>query len=132
MRSPTCALCGRDRLPDRSTLSRFLAALPQEPVEALRTLFLDDLLLRPLSPERQTGDLVDRVGEAQVVCDIDGTREAARQRALPRQSTPTCFPPVGCLLRSRLSGVQARESRPDLRRRQPLMRSSDRAEAIGY
>src|SRR5690348_2850628 len=31
------ALFGRDRLPARSTLSRFLAALDQAPVEALRT-----------------------------------------------------------------------------------------------
>ncbi len=38
------ALFGRDRLPARSTLSRFLAALTPEPVEALRTLFLEDLL----------------------------------------------------------------------------------------
>src|ERR1700731_3461427 len=40
------ALFGRDRLPARSTLSRFLAALTPEPVEALRTLFLEDLLGR--------------------------------------------------------------------------------------
>src|SRR5260370_15221928 len=33
----------RDRLPARSTLSRFLAALTEAPVEALRTLFLDYL-----------------------------------------------------------------------------------------
>ncbi len=33
------ALFGRDRLPHRSTLSRFLDALDQTPVEALRTLF---------------------------------------------------------------------------------------------
>jgi hypothetical protein len=33
------ALFGRDRLPHRSTLSRFLAALDQTPVEALRTLY---------------------------------------------------------------------------------------------
>lgn len=38
------ALFDRDQLPARSTLSRFLAALTEEPVEALRTLFLDDLL----------------------------------------------------------------------------------------
>src|SRR6266568_1420662 len=39
---PFMALFERDRLPARSTLSRFLAALTEEPVEALRTLFLDD------------------------------------------------------------------------------------------
>jgi hypothetical protein len=43
------ALFDRDRLPTRSTLSRFLAALTEAPVEALRSLFLDDLLSRPLS-----------------------------------------------------------------------------------
>src|SRR5438034_5391399 len=42
------ALFGRDHLPARSTLSRFLAALDQAAVEALRTLFLKDLLVRPL------------------------------------------------------------------------------------
>src|SRR6266852_5865422 len=52
------ALFDRDQLPARSTLSRFLTALRQEPVEALRSLFLDDLLSRPLSKERQTGALV--------------------------------------------------------------------------
>jgi hypothetical protein len=84
---PFMALFERDRLPSRSAFSRFLAALPPEPVEALRTLFLDDLLSRPLataSQEKQTGGLVDRKGQSWVVFDIDGTREAARQRALPK------------------------------------------------
>src|SRR5947199_751465 len=78
------ALFGRERLPSRSTLSRFLASLSQPPVEALRTLFLEDLLARPLNTERQTGGLVDRAGRNRMVFDIDGTREAARQRALPK------------------------------------------------
>jgi len=87
---PFMALFERDRLPARSTLSRFLAALTEAPVEALRTLFLDDLLSRPLSAtshdsnEERTGELVDRAGNTWVVFDIDGTREAARQRALPQ------------------------------------------------
>src|SRR6266436_6424081 len=46
---PFMALFDRDQLPTRSTLSRFLAALTEVPVEALRTLFLDDLLSRPIS-----------------------------------------------------------------------------------
>ncbi len=81
------ALFERERLPSRSALSRFLAALTEAPVEALRTLFLDDLLSRPLAPastEKQTGGLVDRAGNTWVVFDLDGTREAARQRALPQ------------------------------------------------
>jgi hypothetical protein len=44
---PFMALFERDQLPVRSTLSRFLAALSEAPVEALRTLFLDDLLTHP-------------------------------------------------------------------------------------
>jgi hypothetical protein len=81
---PFMALFGRDRLPSRSALSRFLAAVTEAPVDALRTLFLDDLLSRPLTPDKQTGDLVDRAGRSWMVFDIDGTREAARQRALPQ------------------------------------------------
>jgi hypothetical protein len=81
---PFMALFERDRLPSRSALSRFLAALTEAPVEALRTLFLDDLLARPLTPDKQTGGLVDRAGSDWVVFDVDGTREAARQRALPQ------------------------------------------------
>ena len=49
------ALFDLDQLPSRSALSRFLAALPEAPVEALRTLFLDDLESRPLSQDKQTG-----------------------------------------------------------------------------
>jgi hypothetical protein len=78
------ALFGRERLPARSTLSRFLAALPPEPVEALRALFLSDLLARPLVPEEQAAGLWDRTESRWQVFDIDGTREAARQRALPQ------------------------------------------------
>ncbi len=81
---PFMALFDRDQLPSRSALSRFLAALTEAPVEALRTLFLDDLLVRPLTPDKQTGNLLDRAGTSWIVFDIDGTREAARQRALPQ------------------------------------------------
>jgi hypothetical protein len=89
---PFMALFGRDRLPARSTLSRFLAALTEAPVEALRTLFLDDLVGRPLTPDKQTGNLVDRTSTAWVVFDVDGTREAARQRALPQtEDLPPAF-----------------------------------------
>jgi len=56
------ALFGRDRLPARSTLSRFLAALDQATVEALRSVFLHDVLARPLVKEEQPGGLWDRLG----------------------------------------------------------------------
>lgn len=95
------ALFGRASLPAASTLSRFLAALPADPVEALRTLFLEDLLTRCLSTEEQDAGLWDRQGNRWLVFDVDGTREAARQRALPqtldrpapeRRLRPLCAP----------------------------------------
>ena len=95
------ALFGRTSLPAASTFSRFLAALPAEPVEALRTLFLQDLSARRLSAEEHAAGLWDRQGNRWLVFDVDGTREAARQRALPkspdrpapqRRLRPLCAP----------------------------------------
>ena len=76
------ALFGRDRLPHRSTLSRFLATLDQNTVEALRTRFQEDGLAR--KPFASPGGLFDRTGGQWSVIDVDGTRQAARQRALPQ------------------------------------------------
>src|SRR5260370_2946286 len=107
---PFVALFDRDQLPARPAVSRFLAALTQEPVEALRTLFLEDLLSRPLSKERQAGDLVDREGGARVVFDIDGTREAARQRALPQTAElPPAFRRLDKVCAARYTGRQRGE-----------------------
>jgi hypothetical protein len=78
------ALFDREKLPSRSALSRDLSSVSLEATETLRTLFLADLLARPLDKERHTGTLVDRAGNARVVFDLDGTREAARQRARPQ------------------------------------------------
>jgi len=115
------ALFGRDRLPARATLSRFLASLDQAAVEALRTLFLKDLLARPLGKEEQSGGLFDRQGTHYLVFDVDGTRQAARQRALPktadrpapqRRLRPLCAPGYtgrkrGEVVRSRTTVLQA-------------------------
>ncbi len=79
---PFIALFGRDQLPHRSTLSRFLAALNQPTVEALRALFQKDLLARSSFPS--PGSLLDRIGARWLVVDVDGTRQTARQRALPQ------------------------------------------------
>ncbi len=76
------ALFGRDRLPDRSTLSRFLSALDQTTVEALRTQFQEDLVAR--TPFASVGGLWDRFDQQYVVVDVDGTRQAASPRALPQ------------------------------------------------
>jgi hypothetical protein len=56
----------------------------------LRTVFLEDLIARPLEKSEKAGGLWDRQGTHWVVFDIDGTRQAARQRALP--STPDLPP----------------------------------------
>ncbi len=89
---PFMALFARRRLPSRSALSRFLSTLAWDTTEALRTHFLEDLLARPLEKERQTDGLVDRCGGSRLIFDIDGTREAARQRALPKGQE---LPPLG-------------------------------------
>ncbi len=76
------ALFGRNSLPHRSTLSRFLAALDQPTVEALRALFLEDLVVRT-AQTFPPGGFWDRQGRHWLVMDVDGTKQAARQRALP-------------------------------------------------
>ena len=76
------ALFGCESLPHRSTLSRYLSALDQATVEALRSLFLDDVVRRT-AQTFPPGGLWDRQGHHWLVIDIDGTKQAARQRALP-------------------------------------------------
>ena len=77
------ALFGRNQLPCRSTLSRFLAALDRPSVEALRALFQEDLVAR--APQTfPPGGLWDRLGRHWLVIDVDGTKQSARQRALPQ------------------------------------------------
>ncbi len=86
---PFMALFGRAELPDPATLSRYLAALDQPCVEALRTLFLEDLLACfPFGTP--PGGLWDRQGNRWLIIDVDGTKQVARQRALP--ATPELPP----------------------------------------
>jgi len=77
------ALFGRANLPHPATLSRDLSALDQGPVEALRSLFQEDLVARSVFAPSQ-GGVWDRQGQHWTVVDIDGTKQAARQRALPQ------------------------------------------------
>ena len=81
--SPFMALFGRANLPHPATLSRFLAALDQAAVEALRTLFQEDLVARAVfaSPP---GGVWDRLGTHWTVVDVDGTKQAVSLRALPQ------------------------------------------------
>jgi hypothetical protein len=80
---PFMALFGRAKLPHRGTLSRFLAALDETPVEALRTLFQEDLVARATF-SCPPGGIWDRQGRHWTVVDVDATKQAARQRALPQ------------------------------------------------
>ncbi len=87
--APFMALFGRDRLPHRSTLSRFLEAVDAPCLEALRHLFERELAGQGFAGER-LGGLIDRGGQRLLVIDVDATRQAARQRAL---ATGPALPP---------------------------------------
>jgi hypothetical protein len=82
-KSALMGLFERAEMPHRSTLSRVLSVFNESAVEALRRLFVADLLARPVNPEG-SGGRWDRTGQHWVLFDVDGTRQAARQRALPR------------------------------------------------
>ena len=96
---PFMALFGRQFLPSRSALSRFLAALDQATVEARRSLFQADLVAR--TPFATASGLWDHCGQQYVVVDVDGTKQAARQRALPHLPSRASRPIV-VLISSRL------------------------------
>jgi hypothetical protein len=56
------ALVNREPLPSRSALRRFRASFPPTARDALRELFLEDVLARPLTKEGHRGELLDRAG----------------------------------------------------------------------
>src|SRR6266496_2021883 len=94
------ALFERSALPHPSTLSRFLAAVDQPCVEALRTLFQADLVARAQKTS-PPGGLWDRLGNHWMIVDVDGTKQTARQRSLlhleefpapPRRMDEVCAP----------------------------------------
>jgi hypothetical protein len=79
------ALFERDRLPHRSTLSRFLAALNQTAVEALRALFLKDPAFSPSGEGREAGGIVGSTGRLLA---------SVRCRALPHQKSSPLKSPM--------------------------------------
>src|SRR5258705_7636927 len=81
LRFHSMALFGRDTLPHRSTLSRFLADVYIPCLTALRLLFQHDLFQHGFAAEHM-GGFIDRLGQRLLVFDVDATRQAARQRAL--------------------------------------------------
>src|SRR3989441_8488912 len=76
------ALFGRRCLPHRSSLSRFLADVDRPCLEAFRALFEQYSFAEGWTTET-IGGIWDRQGRRCIVFDIDATRQAARQRALP-------------------------------------------------
>src|SRR5262249_20381448 len=81
----------------RSSLSRFRAWVDRPYLEAFRTLF--EQLSFPEGWTSETiGGIFDRQGRRYIVFDVDATRQAARQRALP---CDPMFPPA----RRRLNAV---------------------------
>jgi hypothetical protein len=101
------ALFGRRCLPHRSSLSRFLAVVDRPCLEAFRTLFEQHSFADGWTSE-SIGGLWDREGRRYIVFDVDATRQAARQRALP--SAAELPPPrrrLDAECRARLHGTQA-------------------------
>ncbi len=80
------ALFGRNGLPHRSSLSRFLADVDRPCLEAFRMLFEQQTFAEGWTAET-IGGIFDRQGRRYIVFDVDATRQAARQRALPCDPT---------------------------------------------
>jgi hypothetical protein len=76
------ALFGRRCLPHRATFSRFLSDVDRPCLEAFRTLFEQQSFSQGWTAET-IGGIFDRQNRRYIVFDIDATRQAARQRALP-------------------------------------------------
>src|SRR5258708_39916867 len=93
------AVFGRSCRPPRSSLSRFLADVDRPCLEAFRALFEQYNFAEGWTTET-IGGIWDRQGRRCIVFDIDATRQAARQRALPCDPT---IPPA----RRRLGAVCA-------------------------
>jgi hypothetical protein len=81
-RTAFMALFGRNCLPHRSSLSRFLAAVDRPCLEAFRALFEQQSFAEGWTTQT-IGGIFDRQGRRFIVFDVDATRQAARQRALP-------------------------------------------------
>jgi hypothetical protein len=80
------ALFGRTSLPHRSSLSRFLADVDRPCLQAFRTLFEQSSFAEGWTTD-SIGGIWDRQGQRYIVFDVDATRQAARQRALPSDPT---------------------------------------------
>jgi hypothetical protein len=111
------ALFGRHSLPHRSSLSRFLAGVDRPCLEAFRTLFEQSSFAEGWTND-SLGGIWDRHGLHYLVFDVDATRQAARQRALPHDPTlPRARRRQDGGLCARLHGAKTRGGRPHPYRR---------------
>lgn len=117
---PFMALFGRARLPHRAPLSRFLADVDAAGLAALRRLFHADLAQHGFAGP-QMGGFLDQQGHRLVVFDVDGTRQAARQRALA--TTGDLPAPRRRLAAVRAPGYIGRERGDVVRTRTTILRA---------
>jgi hypothetical protein len=101
-----------DRLPARSTLLRFLATLTPDPIEALRALFLSELLACPLGKEPQEGGCGIEAAKSGSSSTWMGHARRLANGLCPRLQIARC-PSVACApsVRLGLHGTQARRGR---------------------
>ena len=106
----------RNKTPVASSLSRFLEDIDNSSLETLRTLFEKDLWERGFK-EDDKGGLIDRTGQKYYLFDVDGTKQAARQRSLTskeeyprgqRRSRKACKKGYGA--RKRGEGIRTRSA----------------------
>jgi hypothetical protein len=106
------ALFGRAELPHRSSLSRFLARVERPCLEAFRTLFEQHSEASGWTND-SIGGIWDRQGRRSIVFDVDATRQAARQRALPTApELPAARRRLDAECRARVQRAQARRGGP--------------------
>ncbi len=108
-RQPRCALFGRRCLPHRSSLSRALFRCRSSVFGSLPHARASSRRSRKAGQRKPLAASSRRLGRRYLVFDVDATRQAARQRALP------CDPPLpaakrrrGCRLCSWKPRTQAR------------------------
>ena len=86
LEQPSWPWMPRADLPHRATLSRFLASGDSPCLETFRTLFEQNSFAQTWTAD-SIGGIWDRQGRRSIVFDVDATRQASRQRALPCDPT---------------------------------------------
>ncbi len=121
LRLPSWPCSDARGLPHRSTLSRFLAALDQASVEALRGVFA--ARMRWLAQDPRRAWVVCGTGEGNDgwSSSLVGTRQAARQRALPQG--PDLPPPQRRLQAVCAPGYKGRKRGEVVRTRTTLLQA---------